>query len=219
MAKEPLASPIEQPPYWDKCNEMDFRQLREFIDDSLEKLSEQGFEDRPRSKEEFLDLWKMLCSKIVRPRHYDFANRVHGYIERAFKPGGIHPHIRRVPWRILPPGELSFDNILQHFNRLQQLNPHIRYERDRITKAYSLDPKEVILGSAEFEGYIVFIFAHTRRVLLECPVYDHAIYVINSDWESLSKLTKQELLEHHKATKIVHRGDWFWRLEQELETG
>lgn len=219
-AKELSAQPIEQPPYWDKCNEMDFRQLREFIDDSLEKLSEQGFEeDRPSSKEEFLDLWKMLCSKIIRTRHYDFANRVHEYIERAFEPGGVHPRIRRVPWRILPPGELSFDNILRHYKKLQQLNPHIRYERDRLTKAYSLGPEEVVLGSAEFEGYIVLIFAHTRRVLLECPVYGHAIYVIDSDWENLSQLTKQELLAHHDATKIVHRGDWFWRVEQELEIG
>lgn len=90
--------------------------------------------------------------------------------------------------------------------------------RDRITKAYLLGPKEVVLGSAEFEGYTVFTFAYTMRVLLECPMYGHAIYIINSDWESLSKLTKQELLEFRDATKIVHRGDWFWRVEQELET-
>lgn len=198
---------------------MDFRQLREFIDDSLKELSEHGSEERPRSKNEFMDLWKMLCGKILRPRHYKIANRVRAYIERAFKFVTIRPHIRHVPWRILPPGELSLDAIFRYYDELQRLNPHIRYERDRLTKAYLLEPKEAVLGSAEFEGYIVFIFAHTRRVLLECPIYGHAIYVINSDWESLSKLTKQELLEHHKATKIVHRGDWFWRLEQELETG
>lgn len=217
-SKEPSASPVEQPPYWDKCSEMDFRQLREFIDDSPKELSEHGSEYRPRSKEEFFELWKMLCGKIISTRHQEFANRVYMDIERAFKLGAIHPHTRRVTWRILPPGELSIDTILRHYDWLQQLNPHIRYERDRLTKAYSLNPKEVVLGSAEFEGYIVFTFAHTTRVLLECPVYGHAIYIIDSDWESLSKLTKQELLEHHEATKFVHRGDWFWRIEWELRT-
>lgn len=210
--------PVKQPSYWDKCKEMDFRQLRGFIDDSLEELSELSSEGRPRSKNEFMGLWKMLCGKILSTRHYEIVDRVHVYIERTFAPGAVS-RTRRVPWRILPPGELSLDNVFQHYDELQRLNPHIRYERDRIIKAYSLDPKEVVLGSAEFEGYIAFIFAHTKRVLLECPVYGRAIYVIDSDWESLSKLTKKDLLDHHDATKIVHRGDWFWRVKQELETG
>ena len=54
-----------QPPYQDKCRIMDFGQLRQFIDDSLEKLAVQsGDSHHPRSKEEFLSLLKMLHEKI-----------------------------------------------------------------------------------------------------------------------------------------------------------
>lgn len=52
-SKESLAPLVEQPLYWDKCTEMDFRQLREFIEHSLIKMSEHGSEDRPRSKKSF----------------------------------------------------------------------------------------------------------------------------------------------------------------------
>jgi hypothetical protein len=45
-----------QPPYWDECKKMDFGQLRPFVDDSLEELSADGGDGRPRSKEEFLNL-------------------------------------------------------------------------------------------------------------------------------------------------------------------
>ncbi len=217
--RSPRDQASKQPPYWDKCEEMDFRQLREFIDDSLERLSEHASKYRPRSKEEFLKLCRMLYVQIRNARHLEFANRVRADIERIFKYGAIPPHTIRVPWRVLPTGKSSLDDILRHYDELEHLSPKTRYERDRLVKAYSLHPKEVALGSAEFRGYIVFTFDHTKRVLLECPMYGNAIYIIDSEWKSLSKLTKRELLEHREATKIVHRGDWFWRLAQELETG
>lgn len=112
---------------------------------------------------------------------------------------------------------MSINNILQHYERLQRLNPHVRYERDRITKAHSLDPSEVILGSDGFEGYMVFTFAHTLKVFLEKPEHGNAIYIIDDDWERLSRLTKRKLLTHPEATRIVHKGKWYWKVKQELE--
>jgi len=111
---------------------------------------------------------------------------------------------------------LSIDNILQYYERLQQLNPSVIYERDRIRKAYSLDPNEVILGSDGFEGYMVFTFAHTLKVFLENAESGNAIYIIDDDWERLSRLTKRELLTHPETTRIVHKGKWYWKVKQEL---
>lgn len=337
---EPRKAPVprsEQPAYWDKCRKMGFRQLRQFIDDSLKELPELDLTDRPRSKEEFLALLEILRGKIdlldlpeilpdpgkppefppfapsdqlkplldqqkqltaaltaalsnpsatkrsikklqrklklleqeitplvnferqdytkrrnaylrpyleakvahersiwqrknqretsgrslreLRPRRLQFIERVRKDIERAFKDGAVLP-TSRLPWRLLPPGELSVGTILEHYARLEWLNPHIRYERERITKAFSLRPDQCYLGKDEldFKGYHVFTFAHTSKALLECPMFGNAIYIIGSDWKRLSRMPKRELLANHshEVTKIVHKGDWFQRVKREL---
>jgi hypothetical protein len=51
--------------------------------------------------------------------------RVRKDVERAFTFGTVVP-TRRLPWRVLPPGELSVSTLHQHYDRLQQLNPRIR---------------------------------------------------------------------------------------------
>lgn len=85
-------------------------------------------------------------------------------------------------------------------------------------KAMSLRPKECWVGSHEWNGYIVFIFAHTQKVLLECPIFGNAIYIIDSDWKLISRLTKQDLLwrSRKEVTRIVHKGEWFSRVKSEL---
>lgn len=328
------AAPIEQPPYWGKCKKMDFGQLRQVIDNSLKRLSEPDPNDRPRSKEEFLNLLEMLRGKLnasdlpeilpdpgdstefppfvpseqlkslldqreqliaklhaassnlstkrsilkklryrlqllqrdittlenherqdyekhrdaslrsykeakiahersiqqwnaevqkriqFHSRRLQIVERVGNDIERAFRFEATLPP-SRISWRVLPPGKLSVDDVLQHHARLQQQKPHIKYERERITKALSLHPKQCYVGEDEFEGYIVFTFAHTPQALLECPKFGNAIYIINSDWAHWSKMTKHELLasQSREVTKIVHKGNWFRRVKRELGIG
>lgn len=325
-AKAPDQS-IGKPTYLRKCRKMNFRQLREFIDESLRQFLELTSEnDAPSSHEEFLDLWEMLCRKTkehelppvlpdpgappelpefvpseqlkqkleflneqrrqlterlaaagkggvvrklrhrlhvldrdivslekrenheehhkaqlrqyhdakrahlqsvqqrevekkrqrkLRPRRLEIADRVLNDIERAFKLGATGP-MTRLPWRLLPPGELSVQKVLQHYNKLEYHYPDIRYEKERISKAFSLGPNGCFVGTDEYEGYIVFTFAHTSRVLMECPVFGNAIYILNSDWKRLSRLSKQDLLLRPDTVKIVHKGDWFLRVKREL---
>ncbi len=153
--------------------------------------------------------------RILRLR---IAKRVRRDIERAFEFGDV-PATARLPWRVLPPGELSVGNVLRHYEGLQRRNPHVVYDKERIAKAFSLRPDRCYVGSDEFEGYIVFAFSHTEKVLLECPVFGNAIYVIHSDWRRLSKTTKQDLLSRRsrEVTRIFHRGDWFSRVKRALE--
>jgi integrase len=75
--------------------------------------------------------------------------------------------MRRLPWRVLPPGELSVTTLHQHYDRLQQVNPRIKYERERITKAFSLRPHQCYIGRDEFEGYMILTFVHTPKALLK----------------------------------------------------
>ena len=122
----------------------------------------------------------------------------------------------RLSWNVLPAGEWSVAGIRQHYNRLQRRYPHIEYDRERIDKALSLNPDQCFIGKNEFEGYIVFTFAHTPKTLLECPVFGNAIYIIHSDWKRLSRKTKQELKRSPEVTRIIHRANWFQRVKREL---
>ncbi len=125
---------------------------------------------------------------------------------------------RYLSWRILPPGELSVDSISRHYDKLQRQDPGIKYEKDRIIKAFSLNPKECYVGKNQFEGYVVFTFFHTPKALLECPLYGNAIYIIDSDWKRWSRMSKQELLRSHEVIRVIHRGDWFSEVKRKLKS-
>ena len=53
----------KRPPYWAECEAMDFRGLREFMDDALRTPPGPKAARLPRRKEEFLDLLSMLAAK------------------------------------------------------------------------------------------------------------------------------------------------------------
>jgi hypothetical protein len=146
------------------------------------------------------------------------VDRVGRDIRRAFRLDADIP-ASRLPWRLLPSGELSVQRLRNHYKTLQHRNPHVRYDPERIAKAFSLGPERCYIGTEEFDGYVVFTFAGTDKALLECPVYGNAIYVLGPDWRRLSKMSKQDLLTGRPrgVDKIVHKGNWFGRAKRALE--
>ena len=155
------------------------------------------------------------------------VGRVKRDIERVFAEGGPGvgppPDLvggraggRRLPWRVLPPGELTLAGVLAHYERLARQRPDARFEPERIEKAHSLGPDAWWGGSAGFGGYVVFEYPGTDRVLLECGLYGNAIYVLGPDWQRLSRLSKRQVLEDPSTRKIVHRGEWFATVKAEL---
>ena len=81
-----------------------------------------------------------------------------------------------------------------------------------------LGPEQLLEEIRGVEGYIVFTFPHTSSVLLGCPKVGNAIYVIHSNWERWSKMSKQELMadDSGEVVRIPHRGDWYNRVKREL---
>lgn len=137
------------------------------------------------------------------------AEDLSGRIGRAFGPGGITA-AGRLTWALLPPGKRTRGEVLAYYETLRREKPDERYEPERIRRAFSLGTEAWYVGSNEFDGYIVFTFARTNRVLLECPKVGNAIYVLGADWKLLSKMSKGELLAgSHVVARVLHRGDWF----------
>jgi hypothetical protein len=126
----------------------------------------------------------------------------------------------KLPWKILPPGEHPFSEILKHYEELQESNPQVRYDLDRLRRICELAPTTTYVGIDEFRGYTVFYFQGHLTAILDCPVWGNAIYMIKGDWKTLSRRTKADLIAEHteKVTRIVHSGDWFQRLKNCLLT-
>ena len=60
------------------------------------------------------------------------------------------------------------------------------------------------------------MFDYTERVLLECPVEDDAIYLLDSGEDRLLPMNKRQLRESGEAKRIFHSGDWYQRIKDEL---
>lgn len=133
--------------------------------------------------------------------------------------GAAAPTSGRLPFRLLPPGELSVESLKRHYDGGGAGgDPDRRYEPERVKRVLSLGPSACYVGTDEFDGYVVFTFPHTEAALLECPVRGNAAYVIDRDWMELARMSKRELLDERPAvvTKVVHKGDWFERLKLAL---
>jgi len=91
------------------------------------------------------------------------------------------------------------------------------FSQERLDKMLELPRSNWKKGRKGFEGYIVLMFAHTDKVLLECPVYGNAIFVLDSGEDCLLKMNKQELIASDEVQRLVHAGDWYARLKKALD--
>jgi hypothetical protein len=119
-------------------------------------------------------------------------------------------HTLYVDWEILPPGERE-----QNINRILN-NPTEDETRknQRFIERYdflvSLNPQNLIKGTNGFRRYFGALFADDL-VVFENIEYGNAIYVMFKDWQSLSKLSRTELLSgsNFDIVRIPHmRGRW-----------
>ena len=91
------------------------------------------------------------------------------------------------------------------------------FDQERLDKILALPRSGLLKGKSGFYGYIVLQFDHTEKVLMECPVYANAIYVLNSGEERLLRMNKQQLIASGEAKRIFHTGDWYLRVKLNLE--
>jgi hypothetical protein len=113
----------------------------------------------------------------LRSVHLKFVERIRRDIDRALA-SGLEVQARKLSWQILPPGQWTLESILHHYTEMERLNPQLRFDIKRLETVLQLKPSFIYVGIGEFDGYVVLAFAQTRRVVLECPIYGNAIYVI-----------------------------------------
>ena len=98
----------------------------------------------------------------------------------------LHP-TGRFQWRPLPQGQASPQRVRGHYReRLDHEGRLDKFDEDRLATATSLPYEEWWVPTERFGGfdaYSIISFAHTDKVLLECPIYGNAAYVIDAPTE------------------------------------
>ncbi|PKO95725.1 MAG: hypothetical protein CVU12_08670 [Bacteroidetes bacterium HGW-Bacteroidetes-7] len=119
--------------------------------------------------------------------------------------------ITRLNWNLLPPGNYPW-NILR--NNVKQAIGNVGVNRRhlierRLEVISNHNPNFVAIGNAGFRGYIVFGYANTDFFILESLSTGNATYVFGYNWQQLSQLTKEQILNQNlQIHRFVHSIGW-----------
>ncbi len=129
------------------------------------------------------------------------------------------PRLLRLNWNLLPPGEYPWDRIEEQVkvSMVRQAPKALAAALKRFELINSLNPTFRAVGNGGYRGYLVFGFEDINLYVLENQMPNNAIYVFNQDWQSLSQLTKAQILQGNlHQNRIVHRENWFRELRLAL---
>lgn len=125
----------------------------------------------------------------------------------AIKP----PPIRRVNWHLLPSGRYPWSAVREHVERAVGRRS-ARYAGPVMWRHQVLgllEPDAVYVGAGGFRDYVAFVFPNKKLAILESTKGGNATYVFGDDWQTVSRLTKAEVLTGglHRE-RIIHGNDW-----------
>jgi hypothetical protein len=141
------------------------------------------------------------------------VRRLYRKVNRASKPKTI----TILPWEIAAPGEGTEDRaVYEYYREVLSRGGLYGFDEEHLGKILALPRSDLMKGKAGWYGYIGLRFAHTNKILLDCPVPDNAVYVLDSGEERLLKMNKQQLRASGETKRIFHTGDWYQRVKREL---
>lgn len=124
--------------------------------------------------------------------------------------------ITRRAWEFLPQGDNPWERVTKYLESCGVKETAIGItiiQRQEFLNSYK--PKEVVLGTAGFKGYLAYVF--NTIVILESVRYGNAIYVFEKNWEEFSKLTKAEIIsEKFYKDRIIHCKGWQEKIQKIL---
>lgn len=118
---------------------------------------------------------------------------------------GVGPNLERLPWKLLPPGNIAIAILNAHFRKLEQKTSWRDkvFDVSRLARIENdLRPSYRYIGEDGFEGYVAYSFHRTNCIVLECPVYANATYILKDNWQTISKLTKWEARTAHSKNVV-----------------
>lgn len=133
----------------------------------------------------------------------------------------INVPIRRLNWRMLPTGVMTWETLRTHLEPLLAAakTPGARKLLAwRIEAINKFEPIEAAVGEGGFGGYLAFMFPAKDLNVLESAYTGNATYIFGENWEELSKMTKAQILAGHlEKHRLVHDPAWEARITQLLK--
>ncbi len=124
----------------------------------------------------------------------------------------VNLNITRLNWDVLPQGQYPWAKLKEHIKSktgsLSEGMQHVVNRRLEFISSFNHD--FVAQGRAGFHGYMIFGFSKKNVFILESYLHGNATYVLDDNWEEISKLTKKEILDDnlHKH-RFIHGKSWF----------
>jgi hypothetical protein len=126
----------------------------------------------------------------------------------------------RVNWEILPKGKMPWQSVSKALAPTIERAPNGNQAviQIRFTTLQEHQPDFYAIGHGGFSGYVVFGFERLGLYILESIFHNNATYVLNKSWESISQMTKAEILDQNlHYARLIHRSGWVTQLRTLLE--
>ncbi|PRX20133.1 hypothetical protein BX659_13612 [Orenia metallireducens] len=129
------------------------------------------------------------------------------------------PEVIKLNWEVLPKGKMPWKKrkiqIKNFINRAKGTNKDV--VKKRLEEINKFEPDFTAIGNGGFNGYIIHGFIDKSLYVLESIYTNNATYVLENDWEFISKLTKGQILNNdlHKE-RIIHTKSWYKKINKLL---
>lgn len=130
------------------------------------------------------------------------------------------PEIKRLNWEVLPKGKMPWEKrkqqIKKFIDRANGKNKNV--VEHRLEEINKYEPDFTAIGKGGFNGYIVHGFNDNNTYVLESIYTNNATYILEDNWEEISKLTKAEILNDdlHKD-RVIHSKNWYKKINEILK--
>lgn len=129
----------------------------------------------------------------------------------------IESELRRLNWTILPQGKMPWSSLKKAVEKIIEETPkgNRSYLEHRLEYINKHGPDFTAVGEAGFHGYIIMGFTDKNLYILESPFYGNATYILENEWEELSKKTKAEIINNDLCKyRLIHKEGWDSELEK-----
>jgi hypothetical protein len=126
------------------------------------------------------------------------------------------------PFELLPPGTKDLWQAIERKLKMSKTHTHSFYahgiDKDRFRQIELLNPIKCHLGGKSWLGYVVYEFARSSRVILECAIEGNAVYILPGDWKKMIHLSKAEIRGEYEeqCIRVFHTGNWIHRVHKAL---
>jgi hypothetical protein len=154
------------------------------------------FEERPSDERELLFAINVFHESVGK-----------SHIRSVDSPAESFLSTLQINWEILPVGDKE-ETMKVLRSRLNPTPEEVPIIEERMGLLFSLRPTNLVTGTSGFARYVGAQYG-SDLVAFENIRYGNAMYIMFSDWERLSKMSRVQLTNsEEKFERIVHRDGW-----------